>query len=419
MSEDNKIPGPPPPDDFSKTTPNANVGGAADNAQYDWDKTNYNFPKQPAGDEWGKTVTNIKPIDTENQNPDYGKTFYPGSQGGAVPQTPDWGMTQQNVNVNPGDVGQAPEEFGGGGGYDKTTPYFRLPEAERAKYQNLPPTPTEQAEQTRREQESKGGIPGWVWAALGILTMFGFAVIVLGLVYFFIIRDTSFEATVRLAPPGSKIQVDNQQWGTTREDGSYKLTNLKPGRRIITITHPNFECKPMEVNGEAGVTPEPLTARCTPIEVKPGEDCGTFSPGEFDKAERCYNMALDKLPDPFTPEDLIKALNILIINFESGSYAIPDERLAALQKGAGFIKRLPPDVVLEVGGHTDSAGTDATNQPLSENRAKAVKDKLVTFGVRPETLQTRGYGSGKPRFDNNTDQGKFLNRRIEYSIVKK
>ncbi len=416
MSEDNKFPG-PPADDFSKTTPNINTGGGAAEPHYDWDKTNYNFPKQPTGDDWGKTVTNIKPIDTSGQ--DFGKTIYPGSQPGA-PQTPDWGITQANVNVNPADIGSAPEDFGGGGGYQKTTPYFQLPEAERAKYQNLPPTPTEQAEQEKREQASKGGIPGWVWAGAGLFGMFLFAIVILGAVLFFVIRDTTFEVTVVGAPPGSRIVVDDEaQWGLADEDGSRRLGNLEPGRRTIKILHPTWECKPLEIDGRAGETPEPLKARCTQIPVKPGEDCGTFKPGEFDKAERCYNMALDNLPDPFTAEDLVRALNILIINFETNKFDIPNDRLAALKKGAGFIKRLPADVVLEVGGHTDSVGTDASNQPLSENRAKAVKDKLVTFGVRPEALQTRGYGSAKPAFDNNTEEGKFLNRRIQYLIVRK
>ncbi len=418
MSEDNKFPG-PPPDDFSKTTPNVNIGGASDDAQkYDWDKTNYNFPKQPAPDEWGKTVTNIRPIDTDGQ--DFGKTVIPGSQ--RAPQTPDWGMTAANVNVNPADIGSAPEDFGGGAGYQKTTPYFQLPEAERAKYQNLPPTPTEKAEQEKREQAAKGGVPGWVWASLGLFGMFMFAIVVLGLVWFFVIRDSSFTATVRLAPPGSRILVDDQQWGVTSDDGTRKLTNLTPGRRIIKIVHPNFECKTMEVEGRAGETPEPLTARCTAIEVKPGEDCGTFNPGEFDKAERCYNMALDKLPNPFTAEELINALNILIINFDKGKYDIPPDRLAALQKGAGFIKTLQerdPGLVLEVGGHTDSDGTPAINNPLSQNRANAVKDQLVRYGVKADGLQTRGYGATQPKFDNNTEQGKFLNRRIQYSIVKR
>src|SRR5215204_545308 len=232
MSENDKVPGPPPPDDFSKTTPNINVGADQD-VKYDWDKTNYNLPKQPAADDWGKTVTNIKPIDTSGQ--DFGKTIYPGSQQ-QVPGTPDWGVTNANVRVNAADVGSAPEDFGApAGGYDRTTPYFRLPEADRAKYQDLPPTPTEKAEQDKRDQQAKGGIPGWVWAGAGLFGMFLFAVVVLLFVYFFILRETYFEVTVRLAPAGSRILVDDQQWGLTSDDGSRKLTNLTPGKRVIKI----------------------------------------------------------------------------------------------------------------------------------------------------------------------------------------
>jgi len=154
VSEDKKIPSPPPPDDFSKTTPNINIPADVGGGQNDWDKTNYNFPKQPVADDWGKTVTNIKPINTDKQ--DFGKTMYPGAK--AVPNA-DWGVTNANINVSPADFGSGADDFGGAP--DKTTPYFSLPEAERAKYQNLPPTPTEQAAQVEKEKEEKGGIPGW------------------------------------------------------------------------------------------------------------------------------------------------------------------------------------------------------------------------------------------------------------------
>ena len=417
MSENDKFPGPPPPDDFSKTTPNINVGGGEDSAQYDWDKTNYNYPKQPAADDWGKTVTNLKPIETENQ--DFSKTFYPGSQ--SVPPSPDWGVTNANVKVDPADFGSSPEDFGAApaGGYDKTTPYFRLPEAERAKYQNLPPTPTEKAEQERREQAQKGGIPTWLWAVAGLVGMFLFAVVVLAFVYFVLIYDPYFQVTVKTVPPGSRILVDDQQLGIASDDGSYKLVSLVPGRKTIKILHPTHECRQEQVDGVAGEE-KVVTARCKPIEIQPDE-CQKFNIGEFDKAELCYYKALGGLTLPPTPDDLVKALNILIINFESSKADIPPERLAALQKGAEYIKQLPPDIVLEVGGHTDNQGGDEINMPLSQRRAEAVKKKLVDFGVRPETLQTRGYGSAKPRpdVDGNTDQGRFFNRRIEYSIVRK
>lgn len=422
MSNDKKIPS-PPPDDFSKTTPNANLpddlrGGSGSG---EWDKTNFGQPRSsvsPPPDDWGKTVVNIKPADSGGQ-PDYGKTMYPGARN--VPEA-DWGMTQANVDVRGADLGgggasAVPDDFGGGIVADKTTPYFRLPEAERAKYENLPPTPAQQA-QKEQEEKATGGVPGWFWAAAGLMTMFFFAVVVLGIVYFFFMRNTSFDATVKGAPVGSTVTVDDIPWGVTNE-GDTKLLNLKAGRRTIKIVHPTYTCEPREITGGNGTTPEPVIARCQAATVKPGEDCNNIQLGEFDKAERCYNKALDELPDPFTPEALVRALNILIINFDSGKSEVPPVRLAALQKGASFIKKMPTNVVLEVGGHTDSQGNDTSNQALSDARAKAVKDKLVQFGVRSESLQTRGYGATKPRSDNNTEQGRFYNRRIEYSVVKK
>jgi len=379
------------------------------------------MPKQPPSDEWGKTVANIKPIDTSGQ--DFDKTYFPGAK---APSTPEWGVTNARVNTGGADFGTGPEDFGGSSqGYDKTTPYFNLPEAERAKYQNLPPTATEQAAQEEKEQKEKGGLPGWFWVLAGLVLMFFFAIIVLGVAYFIIPRNAGYEATLRGAPPGSSVWVDGSAWGTTDAEGNVKLTSLKEGgSRKVEIINQLWVCRPLIVHSENGVAvPNPLVAECTPAQVKNTNvgDCGTFKPGEFDKAEICYNKALTDLdPDKFTAEELVKALSILIINFDKGKFDVPPARLAALQKGASFIKKLQdrdPNIVLEVGGHTDSDGSDASNMTLSQNRANAVKDVLVKYGVTASGLQTRGYGATRPKYDNNTDDGKFLNRRIEYSIV--
>lgn len=409
MSDNKNIP--PPPDDFTKTTPNIPTRRDEGPAP-DWDKTNYNIPRQAPPDEWGKTVTNIKPIDTEKS--DFGKTMYPGARQN-IP-TPEWGMTEPNINVNAADFGSGPNDFGGGERIDKTTPYFQLPESERQKYQNLPPTPTQKAEQEAKE---KKGVPGWIWVSLGLASMFIFMLAVLGIVGFlWFTSGHNYEVTVKFAPVGSSVLVDDVYWGTTDED-SKKLSNLKSGRRKVSIVHPAYICEVQEVDLKDRVNPEPILARCKEQTVKPGEDCTNIRLGEEDKAERCYRAALDALPDPFTPEDLVKALNILIINFETGSYAIPDKRLSALQKGADFIKKLPPGVVLEVGGHTDNVGQPASNQTLSDNRASAVKSTLMRFGVLGDTLQTRGYGATQPRVPNDSELNKFYNRRIQYSVLRK
>lgn len=423
MSDSKKIPS-PPPDDFSKTTPNINLPKSGGSPQNDWDKTNYNFPAQPRSDDWGNTVPNYR---LDQNDDDFGKTFLPGSQKNN-PQSADWGVTQHNIDLSETGFGENQGSYGGNprqdefsnSGFGATTPYFRLPEAERQKYQNLPPTPTEKAAQAQKEQEEKGGIPGWVWVSAGLMSMFFFAVAVLLLVFFFVMSDTGFEATVKGAPPGSNVLVNGAFWGVTSEDGSIKLPTLKAGEtKKIEIVHPSYTCEAREIKGVDGVKPEPIIARCSQVTVKQGEDCNNIRLGEFDKAERCYNAALDGLPETFTPEDLTKALNILIINFDSGKFDIPPVRLAALQKGANFIKKLPPSVVLEVGGHTDSDGSDASNQTLSENRAKAVKDALIKFGVNISALETKGYGEAKPKTTNDTNEGKFYNRRIEYSVLRK
>lgn len=419
MSDEKKIPGALPPDDHSKTTPNINLPDQkAGQGSSEWDNTNYNTPKQPSSDEWGHTVANIKPIDTGGQ--DFDKTFFPGAK---KPSVPEWGMTEARSDLANADFGSRPEDFAGQEeGYGKTTPYFTLPEAERAKYQNLPPTPTEQAAQAAQARKEQGGVPGWLWTLLAMFAMFFVLIVGIGFVYFFFFRDVGFSVSVKGAPPGSEVRVDNAPVAVTDPDGSFLLRNLKAGEREISIVHPNFNCETRRVVGRDGATLEAIVARCQAIAAKPTDDCVNFHPGEFDKAERCYNKALDDLGDPFTVEDLVRALNILIINFDSGKYDVPPVRLAALQKGAGFIKKLQqlqPTIVLEIGGHTDSVGSDASNQVLSDNRAKAVKAVLARFGVNPNGLQTRGYGATKPKFDNNTDQGKFLNRRIEYSVVQK
>ena len=380
-----------------------------DSGSSDWDKTNYNYPKQPEADEWGKTVMNIKPIDTSRA--DYGKTIFPGA--GKQPEG-DWTATRAGSTGPDTDFGSAPADSEA---YGKTTPYFQLPEAERAKYQALPLTPTEQAAKEAEEKKAKGGVPGWVWiTGAGLFVFFFFLIVIAVVAAIFLWGNSNFEATVKSAPPGSDVMVDDVPWGVTSEDGSIRLSNLRAGRRTIKITHPNFKCEPREVTVE-----QPnVIARCQQEPKKATDDCANILPGEEDKAERCYYQALADLPNPFTPEQLVRALSILVINFESGRFDVPAKRLAALQKGADYIKRVtPPETVLEVGGHTDNVGNAGSNKTLSENRAEAVKKVLVGYGVRPETLQTRGYGPDRPVADNSTDVGKFRNRRIEYLIVKK
>jgi OOP family OmpA-OmpF porin len=72
-----------------------------------------------------------------------------------------------------------------------------------------------------------------------------------------------------------------------------------------------------------------------------------------------------------------------------------------------------PDLRVSVEGHTDSVGTDAYNQRLSERRANAVRDYLVSRGIDASRITSRGFGESKPSASNDTAEGRAENRRVE------
>ncbi len=77
-----------------------------------------------------------------------------------------------------------------------------------------------------------------------------------------------------------------------------------------------------------------------------------------------------------------------------------------------------PNIKIEISGHTDNIGSAAYNQKLSESRAKAVVDYLIEHGIERSRLSYRGYGFDKPIAPNDTEEGRQLNRRVEFKIIK-
>jgi OOP family OmpA-OmpF porin len=128
--------------------------------------------------------------------------------------------------------------------------------------------------------------------------------------------------------------------------------------------------------------------------------------------------ALEKLaPGKFSASDLVKALNLMIVHFDSDSANISADSDAILKKAAAAIKAAPAGTRIEVGGHTDNTGNAAANQTLSQQRAEAVKARLEQEGVAAEVLTAKGYGQDKPVADNSSDDGRAQNRRIEFTVL--
>ena len=77
-----------------------------------------------------------------------------------------------------------------------------------------------------------------------------------------------------------------------------------------------------------------------------------------------------------------------------------------------------PAIVIEMSAHTDSKGSDEYNFKLSDNRARSVMDYILSKGIDPSRITSKGYGESKPVVENDTDENRQLNRRVEFTILK-
>jgi outer membrane protein OmpA-like peptidoglycan-associated protein len=126
-----------------------------------------------------------------------------------------------------------------------------------------------------------------------------------------------------------------------------------------------------------------------------------------------YNIAVLLQPIEIGSKVILK--NIF---FDTNKFIIKDESKPELQKLIEFLT-LNASIKIEVSGHTDNIGTEQSNQILSENRAKAVYQYLITNGVPAERLTFKGYGETQPIASNDTDDGRAKNRRTEFKITAK
>lgn len=102
--------------------------------------------------------------------------------------------------------------------------------------------------------------------------------------------------------------------------------------------------------------------------------------------------------------------------FDTDRYDLKEKSKTELHKVIRFLQD-NPEIRVEIGGHTDNVGSDPYNRQLSERRAQAVFAYLSDNGVDPARLRTKGYGPDRPVGDNATEDGRQLNRRIEFRIL--
>jgi len=102
--------------------------------------------------------------------------------------------------------------------------------------------------------------------------------------------------------------------------------------------------------------------------------------------------------------------------YDTDSWELLESSMPELRHLLEFL-RINNNVVIEIGGHTDSDGSDDHNQKLSEKRAGSVREFLIRMGIDGKRIFTHGYGEASPVADNITPAGKRLNRRTEITIL--
>lgn len=104
------------------------------------------------------------------------------------------------------------------------------------------------------------------------------------------------------------------------------------------------------------------------------------------------------------------------IKFDFDKSVVKKESYGYLDKLSNVLKKIGCDVLIK--GHTDNIASDSYNQKLSEDRAKAVAEYLIKSGINPDKIKTIGFGARQPLVSNDTEEGRAVNRRVEFELFK-
>lgn len=135
-------------------------------------------------------------------------------------------------------------------------------------------------------------------------------------------------------------------------------------------------------------------------------------------APASFAQDLEGLPTTNIENAKLDAEDIVLrLGFTFASAVVPETVRLRLDRTAQELLGEFAKSRVEVAGHTDGVGPDEYNQRLSEQRAESVKVFLVERGVPAERISVVGYGESQPRSNNDTVEGRRLNRRVEVKIV--
>ena len=136
---------------------------------------------------------------------------------------------------------------------------------------------------------------------------------------------------------------------------------------------------------------------------------------EYLLIDKYQEFSLDLELVPIEEGQTVRLNNIF---FQYDKAVLKNESFVELNRLLKFMKE-NKTIKIEIAGHTDRAGTIKYNIDLSRKRAQAVANYLIENGIKQERLLVRGYGESKTISEEDTEAGKRLNRRVEFTILKK
>ncbi len=179
-------------------------------------------------------------------------------------------------------------------------------------------------------------------------------------------------------------------------------------------------------NGAVIVQPETIRVTGNTGNTEASAEISRLLAEKLGEAERfdidvTYQEKLDPIASIPTPEECEAEIGEILatrkINFEPGS-ATPDGEARGIIDDIAEILKICGDIRMEIGGHTDSQGREVMNQQLSQARAQAVLTALRERRVLTANITARGYGEENPIADNDTEEGREANRRIEFKLIR-
>ncbi len=197
----------------------------------------------------------------------------------------------------------------------------------------------------------------------------------------------------------SSISKDSK---TTTSGTNNEITNKKTESTIVTAKTQTI------TNSDKDISKKPVSSGPVDLEVQKIVPQSTAKNTPVSMPKNDLVIKKLKVGVAYTINDIL---------FETNSSELSERSKFILKEFSSFLIENPTSKIM-IQGHTDDDGEDAENLKLSENRAKAVKDYLITLNIKSDRMTAKGFGEMMPKLPNSTDENRAKNRRTDFVLEK-